>query len=481
MAQQQYEANHQPGVRPVAAIRDDPIHVVHARNPQLPLQVPNQPIERRQELPSHLDQDVDKWTEFRKFVIRGLKGKTNSFAKTWRTRYTFLVVGLKQSEIIDGVIAAVNAEIQNIPDEYRSTIGEYTCKQCFEYVAEHGQENCQHLIVPNGFHTIRNIKTKPLQHTTLSSHERSRLHKASIGITVTEEDLNVWRAVYASALLNIPYVTHPFIMYLGCKANGKYGKILHGASTAAYITLVLGSMIRSVTFEYIEKALWVSWGLDTGDGCDSKKLLYVFAQVLMKGEPLSMHVGVRGELGATGKELWDMFFALLSGDDLEYGYDVETKIKIECYGQNNRIGWNADEEEEVKNECNESKYVKKMKKLKNLGVKFGMDPRKVIKSTTLNEFIRLQTGGVIPSILSRLQQAEDADDVLIVSNRLQFIQDEIEAYNQRTDDVIEFDPFFTESFVYDTILNHYINEYRTNYTNMELYRKCCDLFVFSKM
>eukprot|EP01083_Nonionella_stella_P123995 374010_1 len=240
-------------------------------------------------------------------------------------------------------------------------------------------------------------------------------------------------------------------------------------------------MIRSVTFEYIEKALWVSWGLDTGDGCDSKKLLYVFAQVLMKGEPLSMHVGVRGELGATGKELWDMFFALLSGDDLEYGYDVETKIKIECYGQNNRIGWNADEEEEVKNECNESKYVKKMKKLKNLGVKFGMDPRKVIKSTTLNEFIRLQTGGVIPSILSRLQQAEDADDVLIVSNRLQFIQDEIEAYNQRTDDVIEFDPFFTESFVYDTILNHYINEYRTNYTNMELYRKCCDLFVFSKM
>eukprot|EP01083_Nonionella_stella_P210563 762187_1 len=513
MAQQQYEANHQPGVRPVAAIRDDPIHVVHARNPQLPLQVPNQPIERRQELPSHLDQDVDKWTEFRKFVIRGLKGKTNS-------------------------------------------------------------------------------KT--------------------------------------------------------------------------YITLVLGSMIRSVTFEYIEKALWVSWGLDTGDGCDSKKLLYVFAQVLMKGEPLSMHVGVRGELGATGKELWDMFFALLSGDDLEYGYDVETKIKIECYGQNNRIGWNADEEEEVKNECNESKYVKKMKKLKNLGVKFGMDPRKVIKSTasictdgannfygerqgfqghrlrfemqvqrprilrnrcvnhkididsdqkgtdgeilkdleellkeirhfwsqvahykvllrvcvefgvqmrkitkdfelrwlrymsnsletattmidvwiiaclrllepdnpdddvfdmlqsllehyytilkcneviriyaglnnfceyesktcldfvlrveqTLNEFIRLQTGGVIPSILSRLQQAEDADDVLIVSNRLQFIQDEIEAYNQRTDDVIEFDPFFTESFVYDTILNHYINEYRTNYTNMELYRKCCDLFVFSKM
>eukprot|EP01083_Nonionella_stella_P062932 163606_1 len=307
MAQQQYEANHQPGVRPVAAIRDDPIHVVHARNPQLPLQVPNQPIERRQELPSHLDQDVDKWTEFRKFVIRGLKGKTNS-------------------------------------------------------------------------------KT--------------------------------------------------------------------------YITLVLGSMIRSVTFEYIEKALWVSWGLDTGDGCDSKKLLYVFAQVLMKGEPLSMHVGVRGELGATGKELWDMFFALLSGDDLEYGYDVETKIKIECYGQNNRIGWNADEEEEVKNECNESKYVKKMKKLKNLGVKFGMDPRKVIKSTTLNEFVRLQNGGVIPSILSRLQQAEDADDVLIVSNRLQFIQDEIEAYNQRTDDVIEFDPFFTESFVYDTILNHYINEYR---------------------
>eukprot|EP01083_Nonionella_stella_P210564 762193_1 len=111
MAQQQYEANHQPGVRPVAAIRDDPIHVVHARNPQLPLQVPNQPIERRQELPSHLDQDVDKWTEFRKFVIRGLKGKTNSFAKTWRTRYTFLVVGLKQSEIIDGVIAAVNLKV----------------------------------------------------------------------------------------------------------------------------------------------------------------------------------------------------------------------------------------------------------------------------------------------------------------------------------------------------------------------------------
>eukprot|EP01083_Nonionella_stella_P186949 685804_1 len=199
MAQQQYEANHQPGVRPVAAIRDDPIHVVHALIHVAAIrEVPNhdqlQPIEPRQELPSHLDQDLDKWTEFRNFVIRGLKRKTNSFAKTWRTRYTFLVVGLKQSEIIDGVIAAVNAEIQNIPDEYRSTIGEYTCKQCFEYVAEHGQENCQHLIVPNGFHTIRNIKTKPLQHTTLSSHERSRLHKASIGITVTEEDLNVWRA-----------------------------------------------------------------------------------------------------------------------------------------------------------------------------------------------------------------------------------------------------------------------------------------------
>lgn len=196
------------------------------------------------ELPSGFKtEDKDLCEKFKKFVVEGLKQNGNNWAKSWYKKYPFLAMKLREKVDIFG-----NAETENneAPDEWKSTIGEYVCKECYLYVESMGEENCQGLgLKEDGYHKVRNVKTQKIQSKSVDEHIKSKLHKAATGGSQQLADKVVWTAVYFSAMLNIPFVTHPFICYLINFGGGDCGDKMHGVTTAAKVTVVLGSLIRS--------------------------------------------------------------------------------------------------------------------------------------------------------------------------------------------------------------------------------------------
>lgn len=101
-----------------------------------------------------------------------------------------------------------------------------------------------------------------------------------------------------------------------------------------------------------------------------------------------MCYAVRGEMGATGKELFAMFRDCIEGKDMEYGYDVKNKLKLEFQNEQLIADENMDNQMDVdtfgddeKVEYKESMYVSLCKKLKSNGITYGMDFDKTMKQT----------------------------------------------------------------------------------------------------
>ena len=130
---------------------------------------------------------------------------------------------------------------------YKCLRGEFVCEDCYIFVQTHGRhsEECKGLNVEEfGYHTIRDAKSYPIQHTSLTSHIKSDLHKKTTNAGPADADINIWRVVYMSALLCIPLQSHPFMMYAGHLAGADFGKQLHGITVASKMTIVLGAIIR---------------------------------------------------------------------------------------------------------------------------------------------------------------------------------------------------------------------------------------------
>eukprot|EP01083_Nonionella_stella_P018577 51719_1 len=323
-------------------------------------------------LPQRFKNDAETWIAFRNHVIQTLKQKSNNFALSWRTKFDWLMVALTTVVI----------------DNNETIKAEFCCKGCYEYVKKHTL-----LFTQERFASIRDIQSAKIQNPSLVAHEKASLHKKAYGLAIPPEDLNVWKVIYCEAMLNIPLRTHPFFMYLGTVAGAAYGDKLHGISSAAKITIVLGSLIRSYIFKFVEKSVWKGFGLDTGDGVDAQKLLYVFSRLVALGKPVNVFFGVRRELGAKGIDLFEMYKDMITGADLEWGYDIEIKLKKEFHQNNN------DNDHEMK-EANlppnqdyaydpedvthwtEPQYITLVKKLKQNHVKLGMDWNGVVSSTS---------------------------------------------------------------------------------------------------
>ncbi len=134
--------------------------------------------------------------------------------------------------------------------------------------------------------------------------------------------------------------------------------------------------------------------MDTGDGTDSQKLLYIFIRVVSLGQPAHLFGGVRRELGAKGRELFSMYKDFITGEDMNWGYDLEIKLKTEVFASNSgsndsmdidveqKADADSDEyDEENANEWKEPSYIKLTKQMKQQQIKFGMDYENTVSET----------------------------------------------------------------------------------------------------
>eukprot|EP01084_Bolivina_argentea_P213794 363008_1 len=335
-------------------------------------------------LPTNFVNDADTWRQFRNFVLKGLKMRTNNWGLSWRTKYDYLKILLKTARDNTGNAIVVN---QDAPEEYKKFIGTYVCKGCYELVKREGREKLKTFLGnENGFFEIKNVKSFRIQSPSLVTHTKSKLHKLAYGLLISIEDKNVWRMIYASAIFNIPFRTHPFLMYLGTVSGGQYGNQLHGISFATRCTIVLGSLIRSTMWKFVNLSPWKSFGLDTGDGIDATKLLYFFIRVVSLGQPINLFGGVRRELGAKGCELFQMYQDFITGNDMEWGYDLEIKLKKDFFESKNMNvddGDDIDEydEENVTN-WNEPSYITLAKTMKDNDIQFGINFEKTVEETS---------------------------------------------------------------------------------------------------
>lgn len=114
-------------------------------------------------------------------------------------------------------------------------------------------------------------------------------------------------------------------MYL-CGTN--IGLQLHSPQSARKMIIILGMNVKADVFDEIKKQPFNSWGIDLHHTGDMFKLLAAFTRIIVIGIPWHPYVGLREINVQNGKDLFHVFFKdMLTGKDLEWGYDLLKKIE----------------------------------------------------------------------------------------------------------------------------------------------------------
>lgn len=147
------------------------------------------------------------------------------------------------------------------------------------------------------------------------------------------------------------------------------------------------SRCTASVIKHVAAAPFQSFGADTGDDTVGLKLFYAFARTVVGKDATNLFYGVRRELGAKGRELFDMYCDLLSGADLSWGYDLEIKLKqdvaAELAMEEQKERMLEDEDaDEIEYEQRVGKYIALCKKLQQLGLVFGQEVDECFESTS---------------------------------------------------------------------------------------------------
>ena len=145
--------------------------------------------------------------------------------------------------------------------------------------------------------------------------------------------------------------------------------------------------------KHVDAAPFQSFGADTGDDTVGLKLFYAFCRTVVGRNATNLYYGVRRELGAKGIELFHMYIDMLSGADIDWGYDLEIKLKQEVAAelameeQKERMLEDEDEDadesvDDMSDEQRSGKYIELCKKLQQRGVVFGLNVDNCVETTS---------------------------------------------------------------------------------------------------
>ena len=139
----------------------------------------------------------------------------------------------------------------------------------------------------------------------------------------------MWKVAYWLVKKMIPKSNAPDLFWLIEELNGTIGKQNHSVPSITKCIIVIGLLIKTKWIDFIRIQDFFSFGCDTVDIKYALKVIIMYFRVLIRGEPRNVFFGIRNELGASGEQLFTYIKDAVSGRDLEYGYDIRRKVKME--------------------------------------------------------------------------------------------------------------------------------------------------------
>lgn len=169
--------------------------------------------------------------------------------------------------------------------------------------------------------------------------------------------MGVWTVAYWLVKQLVAKSNAPDLFWLIEELGGIIGKQQHSPQSVTKCIIVIGLLIKSKWIAHLKLQDILSFGCDTVDIKFALKVIVMYFRDVLRGWPKQIYFGLRNELGGTGKNIFTYVTDAVSGRDLEWGYDIRRKIKLECKSDSDNDSKSSENNENninnINNECND--------------------------------------------------------------------------------------------------------------------------------